>query len=252
MAQGLNDRADTERITLPYPAHPCPAHPSEFVSLKPTIMTITRALTLRRQPHQTINRQPVSSRADSLVRVHETDPDEPLKPNPVRLWRSSLTDGDHAYLESIIPAELSQIVTETNGLHSQHSAFSQLALNRTVEHCCGLLNMPYSSQSNQSKKAETLHKQNICMDNIIDFFGIVKPATFANHRGTHFLALNAVQLLETHGDVLEVKDARYLKHLKDVLLCNMNIQAWHLLDRSLGQINGLRKRVKEIMDRCNP
>ena len=61
-----------------------------------------------------------------------------------------------------------------------------------------------------------------------------------------------MRLLETHGDVLEVKDARYLKRLKDVLSCNMNIQAWRLLDRSLGQINGLQKRVKEIVDRCNP
>jgi hypothetical protein len=114
-------------------------------------------------------------------------------PNPACGLRSGLSEANRAYLDSVIPAELSQIVAETNSLHTEHSAFSQLALNQTVQHCCGLLNVPYSSQSNQSKKAETPHKQQICMDNIIDYFGIVRPATFGNHRGTHFLALECHQ-----------------------------------------------------------
>jgi hypothetical protein len=172
-------------------------------------------------------------------------------PNPACGLRSSLSEADRAYLNSVIPVELSQIVAKTNSLRTEHSAFSQLALNQTVQHCCGLLNVPYSSQSNQLKKAETPHKQQICMDNIIDYFGIVRPATFRNHRGTHFLALNAVRLLETHGDVLEVKDEKYLKCLKDVLSCQMKIKAWRLLDHSLGQLQNLRKQVMDLLRRYN-
>jgi hypothetical protein len=173
-------------------------------------------------------------------------------PNPKLCSNSNLPAALKDYLKSAIPSEVSKIVDEMAHLHSQHSAFSQLALNRAVQHCCGLLNVPYGSHSNQATKCETPHRKSVSINDIIYYFNKQKPTTFGNHRGTHLKALITVKLLDTHEDVLEGKDAKFLKCLKDILTCEMSFQTWHDLDRSsLGLINSLKDWLKGILQKYN-
>jgi hypothetical protein len=177
----------------------------------------------------------------------------PLKVDPPRASTQVTSPEVQNYLKIIINQELVDIIDETTNQRAQHSAFSQLVFNRVVQHCCSLLKIQYTSKSNQALKFGTPHGGiTVSMNDIILFFGKLKVSTFGNHRGTHFLAIQAVLLLSTHGDMLEVKDAAFLKNLKALLTCELKVSALRALERTgLGKIDHLRRRLSEIINKYN-